>query len=50
MVLVVEPCPVPSSKRGLHVELKEADARAGLKAHTPNNLSVSVTRLVFQEK
>jgi hypothetical protein len=50
IILIVELCPAPSPKRGLHGELKEADVRAGLKAHTPNNLSVSDTRLVFQEK
>jgi hypothetical protein len=50
MVLIVEPHLVPSPKIGLHGKLKKADARVGLKAHTPNNLSVSGTRLVFQEK
>jgi hypothetical protein len=50
MVLIVEPHPVPSPKRSLHREIKEAGARAGLKAHTPNNLTVSGTRLIFHEK
>jgi hypothetical protein len=49
MVFTVEPCFVPSMKRCLHGEFKEARARAGLKAHTPNNLGVSSTWLIFQE-
>jgi hypothetical protein len=50
VILVVEPRPVPSPKRSLHRKVKQADARAGLKTHTPNNLAFSGTRLVFQEK
>jgi hypothetical protein len=50
VVLTVEPCPVPSKKRGLHGELKEADTRVGLKAHTLDNLSVSGTRWYFKKK
>jgi hypothetical protein len=50
MVLTVEPCPVPSLKRSLHRKIKKAGARAGLKTHTPNDLTVSGTQLVFQEK
>jgi hypothetical protein len=38
MILIVEPRYMPSLKRGLHGKLKKADARAGLKTHTPNNL------------
>jgi hypothetical protein len=36
MVLTVEPRSVQSPKRGFHGEFKEADARVGLKTHTPN--------------
>jgi hypothetical protein len=50
MVLVVEPRPVPSPKGSLHRKVKEADTRAGLETHAPNNLAVSGTRLVLQEK
>jgi hypothetical protein len=46
----LEPCPVPSPKRSLHRKIKEARARSGLKTHTPNDLTVSDTRLIFQEK
>jgi hypothetical protein len=47
MVFAVEPCSVQSSKRSLHRKIKEVVARAGLKTHTPNNLTVSGTRLIF---
>jgi hypothetical protein len=50
MVLIVEPCPVPSLKGSLHRKVKEASTRAGLETHTPDNLVVSGTRVVFQEK
>jgi hypothetical protein len=50
MVLVVEPCLVPSPKGSLHQKVKEAGTRAGLETHAPNNLTISGTRLVFQEK
>jgi hypothetical protein len=50
MVLIVEPRLVPSLKRGLHAILKKADVWVGMETHTPNNLSVSGTRLIFQEK
>jgi hypothetical protein len=50
MVLIVEPCPVPSLKGSLHRKVKEASMRAGLETHAPDNLVVSGTRLVFQEK
>jgi hypothetical protein len=46
MILIVEPGPVPS----LHRNIKEADVRVGLKTHTPDDLKVSGTRLIFQEK
>jgi hypothetical protein len=50
MILAVEPCPVPSPKRSLHRKIKEAGVRAGLKTHNPDNLTVSGTQLIFQEK
>jgi hypothetical protein len=50
VVLIVKPRPVPSPKSGLHGKFKKADVRAGLKTHTSNNLSLSDTRLIFQEK
>jgi hypothetical protein len=49
MVFTIEPCHMPSPKQSFHGKVKEADARAGLKTHTSNNLSVSGTRLIFQE-
>jgi hypothetical protein len=50
MVFTVKPCPAPSLKRGLNREFKEANVGSGLKTHTPNNIAVSDTRLIFQEK
>jgi hypothetical protein len=50
MVVIAEQRPMPSPKRGLHGKLKKADVRAGLETHTPNNLLVSGTQLIFQEK
>jgi hypothetical protein len=50
VVLIVEPCHVPSLNRSLHWNVKEAGARAGLETHTPDNLAISSTRLIFQEK
>jgi hypothetical protein len=50
MVLALEPRPVPSLKGSLHRKVKEAGTREGLETHTPNNLAVSGTRLVLQEK
>jgi hypothetical protein len=50
VVLAVEPRVVPSPKGSLHQKVKKAGARVGLEAHAPDNLAVSSTRLVFQEK
>jgi hypothetical protein len=50
MILTVEPRLMSSPKGNLHQKVKEADARAGLEAHAPENLAVCDTRLVFQEK
>jgi hypothetical protein len=41
---------VPSLKRCLHRKIKEASVRVGLKTHTPDDLMVSGTQLIFQEK
>jgi hypothetical protein len=50
MALVVEPHPVPSPLGSLHQKVKEADVRAGLETYFSDNLLISGTRLVFQEK
>jgi hypothetical protein len=50
VVLVVKPRLVPSPKGTLHQKVKEAGVMAGLETHTPDNLVVSGTWLVFQEK
>jgi hypothetical protein len=50
MVLAIEPRPMPSPKGSLHRKDKEASTRVGLETHTPNNLAVSSTLLVHQEK
>jgi hypothetical protein len=41
---------VPSPKGSLHQKVKEAGMRTGLETHAPDNLAVSDTWLVFQEK
>jgi hypothetical protein len=50
MVLAVEPHPTPSLKGSFHRKVEEAGTRVRLETHAPNNLAVSGTRLVFQEK
>jgi hypothetical protein len=50
MVLTIEPCSVPSLERSFQRKVKEANAWAGLKTYSPNNLLVTGTRLVFQEE
>jgi hypothetical protein len=50
MVLAIEPCPVPSSKRGFQGKIKEASTRASLKTYAPNDLSIGDTRLILQEE
>jgi hypothetical protein len=47
VVLVIEPCPMPSPKRGFQGKVEESSARASLKTYVPNNLSVGGTRLIF---
>jgi hypothetical protein len=41
---------MPSLERSLQRMVVEASMRAGLKTYTPNTLSVSIARLVFQKK
>jgi hypothetical protein len=50
MVLTIKPDHMPSPERGLHRKVEESSMRVGLKTYAPNNLSVSDTRLIFQEK
>jgi hypothetical protein len=50
MVPAIEPCPVPSPKRGFQGKIKEASARVSLKTYTSNDLSVGGTRLILQEE
>jgi hypothetical protein len=49
MVLTAEQCPMPSIERSFQRKVEEVSATVGLKTYTPNNLSVSNTRLLFQE-
>jgi hypothetical protein len=49
MVLAIKG-PMPSTERSLHRKVEEASMRAGLKTYAPDKLTVSGTRLVFQEK
>jgi hypothetical protein len=50
MVLIIESSPMPSSKRSLYWEFKKAASRVSLETHTLDNILVSGTRLIFQEK
>jgi hypothetical protein len=50
LVLVVEPCHVPSLKGSHHRKVKVASTRMGLETHAPDNLAVSGAWLIFQEK
>jgi hypothetical protein len=50
MVLSIEPCPVPSPKRGFQRKIEEASMRASLKTYAPNDLLVGGTRLILQEE
>jgi hypothetical protein len=49
MILAIEPCPMPSSKRCFQGKIEEASRRAGLETNAPNNLPVGGTRLAPQE-
>jgi hypothetical protein len=50
MVLIVEPCPVPSLKGSLHPKVNEAGVRASLEAHAPDNPAIRGAQLIFLEK
>jgi hypothetical protein len=50
MILAIEPCLMPSSKRSFQGKIEEAITRAGLETYAPNNLLVGKTQLVFQEE
>jgi hypothetical protein len=50
VILAIEPCLVPSPNGSLHREVKEAGVSAGLETHALDNLAVSGTRVIFQEK
>jgi hypothetical protein len=50
MVLTIEPCPVPSPKRGFQGKIKEASMRASLKTYSPNDLLVGSTWLILQKE
>jgi hypothetical protein len=50
MVLAIEPCPMPSPKRGFQGKIEEASVRASLKTYAHNDLSVGGTRLILQEE
>jgi hypothetical protein len=47
VVLAIEPCPMPSSKKGFQGKIEEASARVSLKTYAPNNLSVGSTQLIL---
>jgi hypothetical protein len=47
VVLVIEPCPVLSLKRGFQGKVKKAGVRVSLKTYAPNNLSVGGTQLIL---
>jgi hypothetical protein len=49
VVLTVKPSLMPSPKRSFQQKVEEHGTRAGLETHTPDNLVVSGTQLVFQE-
>jgi hypothetical protein len=47
VVLAIEPCLVPSPKRGIQGKDEEASARVSLKTYVPNDLSVGGTWLIL---
>jgi hypothetical protein len=47
MVLAIEPCPVPSPKRGFQGKIEEASVRVSLKTYAPTNLSGHGTQLIL---
>jgi hypothetical protein len=50
MVLVVEPCAMPSPQGSFQRKVQKAGVRVGLKTYAPNDFSVCGTRLILQEK
>jgi hypothetical protein len=50
VVLIVEPCHVPSLKGSFHWKVREAGMRVGLNTHPSDNLVVSSARLIFHEE
>jgi hypothetical protein len=50
MVISVELGSMSSPKRAFQRKIKEASARAGMEAYTPDNLPIGGAWLVFQEK
>jgi hypothetical protein len=49
MVFTVEPSPVPSTERRLHLKTNKTTIRTSLKTNAIDNLSVDGAGLVFQE-
>jgi hypothetical protein len=47
VVLTIEPCPMPSPKRGFQRKVEEASVRASLKTYTSDDLLVGGTRLIL---
>jgi hypothetical protein len=47
MVLTIEPCIMPSPKRGFQGKVVEASMRASLKTYAPNDLLIGGTRLIL---
>jgi hypothetical protein len=50
MILTIEPCPMPSTKRCFQGKFMKSGTRAVLKTHALDNLSISGTRMIFQEE
>jgi hypothetical protein len=50
VVLVVEPCSMPSSERRFQRKIEKTSRRASLEAYTPYNFPVGGARLVLEEK
>jgi hypothetical protein len=50
MILSMEPYTMPSPNRSFQRKVEEASVRASLKTYALDNLLVSGTQLIFQEK
>jgi hypothetical protein len=50
MILSIEPYTIPSPNRSFQRKVEEASVRASLKTYALDNLLVSGTQLIFQEK